>query len=62
MDEDSATVLFTVENSSTIQLATRPPVIGYFPWWQNSVVSWIDKTFQNELMSPQTQTFKWTEK
>jgi|GEM_PF-6386710 len=62
MNEDSVTVLFTVENSSTIQSATRPPVIGYFQWWQNSVGSWIDKTFQDGPMSPKTQTFKWTEK
>ena len=61
MNEDSAVVMFTVENSSTIQSATRPPVIGYYRWWQNSVGSWINKVFENGPMSPKTQTFKWTE-
>jgi hypothetical protein len=58
---NSATVMFTVNNSSTIQSATRPPVIGYYSWWQNSVGSWINSSFSSGPMSPTTQTFNWTE-
>ncbi len=58
---NSATVMFEVKNSSTIQSAMRPPVIGYYSWWQNSVGSWINSSFSSGPMSPTTQTFKWTE-
>jgi hypothetical protein len=58
---NSATVQFLVNNSSTIQSATRPPVLGYYSWWQNSVGSWINSSFSSGPMSPTTQTFRWTE-
>ncbi|WP_291861677.1 FG-GAP-like repeat-containing protein [Marinilabilia sp.] len=58
---NSATVEFLVNNSSTIQSATRPPVLGYYSWWQNSVGSWINSSFSSGPMSPTTQTFRWTE-
>ncbi len=58
---NSATVQFLVNNSSTIQSATRPPVIGYYSWWQNSVGAWINSSFSSGPMSPTTQTFRWTE-
>jgi hypothetical protein len=58
---NSATVEFLINNSSTIQSATRPPVLGYYSWWQNSVGSWINSSFSSGPMSPTTQTFRWTE-
>jgi hypothetical protein len=59
--QNTATVDFLVNNSSTIQSATRPPLIGYYTWWQNSFGSWINSVFLNGPMSPTTQTFRWTE-
>jgi hypothetical protein len=58
---NSATVEFLVNNSSTIQSATRPPVLAYYSWWQNSVGSWINSSISSGPMSPTTQTFRWIE-
>lgn len=56
-----ATVLFTVNNSSTIQSATRPPVLGYTDAWKNTVGSWLNNQLSSGPMSQTTQTFRWTE-
>ncbi|TKG87903.1 hypothetical protein EYV94_27815 [Puteibacter caeruleilacunae] len=61
LNGNSATVQFLVENSSTIQSAFRPPVIGYYSWWQNSVGSWLNRKFSSGPMSPIKQTFLWNE-
>jgi RHS repeat-associated protein len=58
---NSATVLFNVTNSSSIQSATRPPVIGYTSWWRNSVGAWLNQSLSSGPMSTTTQTFNWTE-
>ncbi len=56
-----ANIQFTVENSSTMQSASRPPVIGYEPWWQNSVGAAINSYFSTGWGSKTTQSFIWTE-
>ena len=56
-----ATVLFTVNNSSTIQSATRPPVLGYTDAWKSTVGSWLNNQLSSGPMSQTTQTFRWTE-
>ena len=61
MDGNLAEVLMTVKNTSSIQSATRPPVIGYQSWWQNSVGRRLNNAFSTGPMSPTTQTFLWTE-
>ena len=57
----TATVIFTVANSSTIASATHPPVVGYTPWWDQHVATPLNNFFQSGPMSPTTQTFTWTE-
>lgn len=56
-----ATIQFNVENSSTMQSASRPPVIGYQSWWQNSVGSAINNYFSTGWGCRTTQSFNWTD-
>ena len=57
----TATVHFSVNNSSTIQSATRPPVIGYTSWWRNNIGNKMNDALKSGPMSTTTQTFDWTE-
>ncbi|MDE7109599.1 MAG: hypothetical protein K2O49_06510, partial [Muribaculaceae bacterium] len=59
--EDSIVIRITVSNTSTIQSASRPPVIGYWPIWRNTIGSWINNCFQTGYFSPTTQIFYMTE-
>ena len=54
-------VNFSVSNSSTMQSASRPPVLGYLPGWQSTVGNSINETFKSGWGSRTTQTFNWTE-
>lgn len=56
----TAIVHFTVGNSSSIQSATRPPVIGYTDVWKNGPGRWINNVIQTGPMSRTTQTFTWS--
>ena len=57
----TAQVHFVAHNSSTLQSATRPPVIGYQKWWQESVGKYIDDHLKSGPMSKTEQTIEWTE-
>ena len=57
-----ASVLFEVNNSSTIQSGTRPPIIGYTKMWQNTIGKKLNDMFSSGPMSPTTQKFVWVEK
>jgi len=57
-----ATVIFTVTNSSTIESATHPPVIGYTPGWSTYIGQPLNNFFSSGPLSRTTQTFNWTEK
>jgi hypothetical protein len=59
--EENATVEFTVRNSSTMQSASRPPIIGYWPIWQQTIGSSINKSFSTGWGSRTSQLFNWTE-
>jgi RHS repeat-associated protein len=54
-----AEIHFTVHNSSTIQSATRPPVLGYTDAWKNGPGRLINDAFQSGPLSPTTQTLRW---
>jgi hypothetical protein len=56
-----ATILFTVNNASTIESATHPPVIGYTQWWSNNIGQPLNNALSTGPMSKTTQTFQWTE-
>ncbi|GAB2972621.1 hypothetical protein GCM10027049_03090 [Mucilaginibacter puniceus] len=56
-----ATVLFTVENRSTIESALHPPVIGYLPGWSTYIGQPLNNFFSSGPLSQTTQTFIWTE-
>ena len=56
-----ATVLFTVNNSSTIESAFRPPVVGYTEWWSNNIGRPLTNFFSSGPLSEIKQTFRWTE-
>jgi hypothetical protein len=51
------TLRVTVTNSSTIQSATHPPVLGYTAWWRNNIGDPLDKKFATGPMSKTTQEF-----
>lgn len=57
----TAVVQFTVGNSSTIESATHPPVIGYTTWWSNNIGKPVNNFFSTGALSKTTQTFQWTE-
>ena len=59
--DNSAIIHVTVTNSSTMQSATRPPYIGYWSIWQNSVGKMINEYFSSGWGSKTTQTFNLTE-
>jgi len=61
INNGSATVLFTVNNTSTMQSASRPPIIGYYPIWQNTVGKAINNYFSTGWGSKTSQSFNWTE-
>ena len=54
-------VHFHVYNTSTIQSATHPPVIGYTEWWSTHVGNPMNNIFSSGPMSQTTQTFDWDE-
>ncbi|SUX48473.1 RHS repeat-associated core domain [Chryseobacterium indoltheticum] len=54
-------VEFVVKNSSTMQSASRPPVLGYLPIWQNTAGKAINEKFEKGWGSKTTQTIIWTE-
>jgi len=54
-------VNFSVGNTSTMQSASRPPVIGYLPGWQNTIGRRINESFQTGWGSKTSQSFNWTE-
>lgn len=56
-----ATVMFTISNSSTIESATHPPVIGYTEWWSNNIGQPLNNALSTGPMSKTTQSFQWTE-
>jgi RHS repeat-associated protein len=62
-DEESGTaeVHFSVSNTSTIESATHPPVIGYTQWWSNNIGKPLNNYFSTGPLSPTTQTVEWTE-
>ena len=60
-EEGTARVHFSVSNSSTIESATHPPVIGYTQWWQNNVGTPLNNYFSSGPLSKTTQTFDWNE-
>ncbi|MFS4430652.1 hypothetical protein [Chryseobacterium sp. S90] len=57
----SVVVSFHVENSSTMQSASRPPVLGYLPIWQQTAGKLINDKFKTGWGSKTTQSFHWTE-
>jgi hypothetical protein len=60
-NKKTAVVEFRVENSSTMQSASRPPIIGYYPIWQNTIGKTINEAFETGPGSETTQTIKWEE-
>jgi len=54
-------VSFNVENSSTMQSASRPPILGYLPIWQQTAGKTINEKFKTGWGSKTTQSFNWTE-
>ncbi|MAB49224.1 MAG: hypothetical protein CMC05_11400 [Flavobacteriaceae bacterium] len=56
----TARVHFTVNNSSSLQSATRPPVIGYTDAWKNGPGKWINDAIETGPMSTTTQKFEWS--
>ena len=56
-----AEVTFLVHNTSTMQSATRPPVIGYQKWYANSIGKLTDGAFKSGAGSETEQWIEWTE-
>lgn len=56
-----AKVVFVVTNSSSMQSASRPPVIGYLDIWKNTVGKKINDSFETGWGSTTTQTITWYE-
>ena len=63
VDEESGTaqVHFHMDNASTIESATHPPVIGYTQFWSNNIGKPLNNFFSSGAMSKTTQTADWTE-
>jgi RHS repeat-associated protein len=53
----NGTLHIMVTNSSTIQSATHPPIIGYTKWWGKHIGNPLDEMFKNGPMSKTTQKF-----
>lgn len=51
---------FEVHNISSIQSATRPPIIGYEPAWTEGPGKLINDQFKTGPMSPKSQTLMWS--
>ncbi len=60
-DAGTAEVLFHVWNESTFASATRPPVVGYTPFWNNHVAPLVNNLTSSGPMSRVTQSFWWQE-
>jgi RHS repeat-associated protein len=50
-----------VYNSSTIESATHPPVIGYMPWWSNNIGKPLNNLLSSGPMSETEQYFDFHE-
>ena len=62
LSSESMNITFSVYNSSTLQSATRPPVIGYTDFWKNTIGACLNNIFKTGPASKTSQSFKWTEK
>ena len=60
VERRTARIHFTVNNGSSIQSATRPPVIGYTKAWREGPGKWINDAIQTGPMSKTTQTIRWS--
>ncbi|MBU0491421.1 MAG: RHS repeat-associated core domain-containing protein, partial [Chloroflexi bacterium] len=61
-DAGTAEILFHVSNASSLASATRPPVIGYMPFWQDHIAPVINGIVSGSgPASTVTQAFWWTE-
>ena len=60
IERRTARIHFTVGNGSSIQSATRPPVIGYTEAWKNGPGKWINDAIQTGPMSLTTQKLQWS--
>ncbi|MGI9582577.1 RHS repeat-associated core domain-containing protein [Chryseobacterium sp. RRHN12] len=58
---NTVVVSFNVENSSTMQSASRPPILGYLPIWQQTAGNLINEKFKTGWGSKTTQSFNWQE-
>ena len=56
-------VRFVITNNSTLTSATRPPVLGYRPWWQQNIAPILQALVQNSEMpmATKSQRITWTE-
>ncbi len=61
IEKRTAVVTFTVHNTSTMQSATRPPVIGYKEWYENSIGKITDYLFKSGPGSETEQWIDWKE-
>ena len=60
-ENGTISVTFSIYNTSTMQSASRPPILGYLPIWQKTVGSMINKKFEKGWGSITSQSFRWTE-
>lgn len=60
-EDGTARVDFHVWNSSTLESATHPPVIGYSRFWSNTIGQWLNSRVPTGPMSKTTQDFYWAE-
>ncbi|SEN75937.1 RHS repeat-associated core domain-containing protein [bacterium A37T11] len=56
-----ARITFLMHNTSTIQSALRPPVIGYLPAWRNTVGKTLNEQFKTGVFSETQQSIQWSE-
>ncbi len=62
IEKHVATVHFIVHNVSTLESATRPPGLGYFDSWSNSVgvgLNWFTNT--TGILKPTIQNIEWSQ-
>lgn len=52
-----------ITNDSTLSSATRPPILGYRPWWQQNIAPILQAIVQNSEMpmATKSQRITWTE-
>jgi len=60
IERRTARIHFTVNNGSSIQSATRPPILGYTKAWKEGPGKWINDAIQTGPMSKTTQTIRWS--